>query len=192
MKRPLVDPFRALQFWNRGGETLAQIADRFVGVKEKAVREAIEFVISNGLGTLARPLPTKAALAPKAPKAPKQPRPPRPPKEAKQPRPPAAPIPKNLPRAASFNPVVETILAEAQPPAYNRREWARLEAQWTVEMIEQFFAAGNTEWSGQTYRLPWFGPERVKRALQRAGRKDLWQKAKTALRLWRIRVAAPL
>jgi len=161
MTRPHVDPARALAIWNGSQQSLEQIADRFVGVTARNVRDSIEAAVAARLGDLRRPLPEKGA-----------------------PRQPAVRIPKNIPRAAAFNPVVEGIL-ENKPAVCNMRELTRQQDTSIAEMVEEFLAAGHAEWDGTMYGAPYITPERIKRSLLRKGRKDLWEKLDAALSRWK-------
>lgn len=161
--RHLVDPFRALQIWNCGQQTLEQIADRFAGVKAKDVRASIEYAVASSLGGLARPLPVPP---PKVEKVPKPARPPKPLKAVKAPKPPR--IPKS---------------ARTLSAASARREEKQRLAGYLVEMMENFFAAGNDAWSGKTFR-PWINPAYVYAGLRRVKREDLITRCKEALELW--------
>ncbi len=175
--RHLVDPFRALQLWNCGQQTLEQIADRFAGVKAKDVRASLEYAVASNLGGLARPLPVPP------PKVEKVPKPPRPPKPIKEPKPVKPPKPAKIkepkpPRIPKPRPI-SAVKA--------RREEKQRLAGWLVEMMENFFVAGNDAWSGKTFR-PWINPAYVYTGLRRAKREDLIARCEEALKLWEKRV----
>jgi hypothetical protein len=185
--RRLVDPARALQIWNSTSETLDQIASRFTEVNSKHVRSAIMAAVEARLGTLARPLPTRAPAAPAAPKAPRVPRPPREPSAPPAPRysreNPAAPIPDNLPKAAPFNSEVERILANARPHESNYRESMREMRRWIIEAFDNYFADGTAIWDGKT-EVDWLTLNRIRNAMNRERRPDLWTKCVLAMRAW--------
>ena len=94
-----VNPARVLQLWNCGSESLAEIAERFIGITEKNVHDSIARAVELGLGDLARPLPemTKDRRRERKP-------------DIYRPAVPA-PVPPRVPTAACFNPEVEAILA---------------------------------------------------------------------------------
>jgi hypothetical protein len=196
-KKLLVDAFRALQLWNTTTETLEQLAERFTGVSKNDVRRSIEYAVAHaiGAGSLARPLPEpgvripKPPRPPREPKAPREPRPPRvrpsraiaPPKFTREN--PAAPIPADMPKAAPFNSEVEAILATKDDNYSNYRESMREMRRWIIEAFDNYFADGTAIWNGKT-EVDWLTLNRIRNAMNRERRPDLWTKCVLALREW--------
>jgi hypothetical protein len=170
-----VDPARALFLWNRTSESLTQIAERFVGVKQYEVRDAIKRAIETGLGQLARPLPENLRAEPR-PKKFREPRAPRMPREPRAARPALidVQIPDHLPKAAPFNTEVEEIVSNSDR-TFNFRAARRELDQLILEWAQFVMDGGYTEWCGKL-PYPWVDRVRIRTALvDRAGRRDLWK-----------------